>query len=172
MKEAPRESDMSDHWYFAYGSNLSVEQKESRTGPIREARRARLDGYRIAFNKRGSDGAGKANIIPHPVGVVWGIVHRCSPAALDEMDRYEGVRGGHYRRTRVRVQTDEGGEIEAITYVAGDNFVDDSLRLDNEYLQTILRGARDHGLPNAYIQEIKRVANGNEGRRGSSENTA
>lgn len=56
-------SRMSDHWYFAYGSNLSTEQKERRTGFIREARCARLDGYHIAFNKRGNDGTGKANMI-------------------------------------------------------------------------------------------------------------
>jgi hypothetical protein len=61
---------VSDQWYFAYGSNLSSEQKECRTGTIREARRARLDGYRIAFNKRGGDGTGKANIVLHPAGAV------------------------------------------------------------------------------------------------------
>lgn len=170
-EEAIRESDMSDQWYFAYGSNLSAEQKERRTGPIREARRARLDGYSIAFNKRGSDGTGKANIVPYRTGVVWGIVYRCSPSALDEMDIHEGVHSGHYRRTRVRVRTDDGDEIEAITYVAGDSFVDDSLVPADEYLRTILQGARDHGLPDTYIHEIKRAARRVEGRIGSSKNT-
>ena len=56
-------------WYFAYGSNLDRDQKEARTGAIREARVARLRGYRLAFNKRASK-AGRlyANIVPDPDG--------------------------------------------------------------------------------------------------------
>jgi gamma-glutamylcyclotransferase (GGCT)/AIG2-like uncharacterized protein YtfP len=163
---------VSDQWYFAYGSNLSAEQKERRTGTIREARRACLDGYRIAFNKRGSDGTGKANIVPDRAGVVWGVVYRCSPVALDEMDTHEGVRGGHYHRTRVRVRLDLGDEIGAITYVAGDSFVDESLIPGDEYRKTILRGARHHELPDAYIKEIERAANRDEGRSESSKHPA
>lgn len=65
---------MDDHWYFSYGSNLAIDQKESRTGKIREARRACLAGYRIVFNKVGSDGTGKANIWPDGTRVVWGMM--------------------------------------------------------------------------------------------------
>ncbi len=50
---------MSDLSYFAYGSNLAKDQMKERTGPIREARRAWIDGYRVAFNKRGDDGLGR-----------------------------------------------------------------------------------------------------------------
>ena len=150
---------MSDHWYFAYGSNLSTEQKENRTGSIREARRARLYRYRIAFNKRGSDGTGKANIVPDPNRTVWGVVYRCSSDALREMDRYEGVAGGHYARKTVRVRTEAGDELDAITYIAGEEFVDDLCIPSKQYLETILQGARHHGLPEDYIHEIQSVAN-------------
>jgi cation transport regulator ChaC len=149
---------MSDHWYFAYGSNLSTEQKESRTGPIIEARRARLDGYRIAFNKRGKDGTGKANIVGDPDGTVWGVVYRCSPAALDKMDTHEGVAGGHYARTQVRVRVDAGDELDAVTYIAGDSFVDNTLAPSKKYLETVLQGARDHDLPHDYVREVERAA--------------
>lgn len=158
MKRRHGGRNVSDRWYFAYGSNLSGEQKQNRTGPIREARRARLDGYRIAFNKRGNDGTGKANIVPDANRTVWGVVYRCSSDALDEMDRYEGVANGHYARKTVRVQTDAGDELDAITYVAGDSFVDDSCLPSKKYLETIIQGARQHGLPEDYIGEIERVA--------------
>lgn len=150
---------MSDQWYFAYGSNLSTEQKERRTGTIREARSARLEGYRIAFNKRGGDGTGKANIVLHPGGAVWGVVYRCSPDALDMMDTHEGVGSGHYRRTRIRVRCEHGDDLDAVTYVAGDSSLDDSLVPAPNYLQTILQGARHHKLPEAYIREIEKAAN-------------
>lgn len=149
---------MKDVWYFAYGSNLSTKQKEDRTGAVREARLARLDGYRIAFNKRGGDGTGKANIVLHQGRVVWGVAYRCSPEALDTMDRYEGVQGGHYFRKHVRVRFESGDEIDAVTYVAGGSFINDSLRPSKEYLNAILDGARQHGLPEDYIREIESAA--------------
>ena len=150
---------MSDQWYFAYGSNLARDQKVKRTGKIREERRARLDGYRIAFNKRGTGGTGKANIVPDQTGTVWGVVYRCSPEALNEMDQYEGVSGGHYARKTVRVRVDSGDELEAVTYVAGRTFIDDSLTPSPEYLQTILRGAREHDLPDEYIRSVQELGN-------------
>ena len=131
---------MDDQWYFAYGSNLSTDQKERRTGTIRKAIRARLDGYRIAFNKRHGDGSGKANIVRDVPRTVWGVVYRCTPAALCEMDMHEGVAGGHYRRRYVRVRCDPGDDLQAVTYVAGESFLDDSLVPTVDYLQTILRG--------------------------------
>jgi cation transport regulator ChaC len=161
---------MSDQWYFAYGSNLSREQKVNRTGPIREERRARLDGYRLAFNKRGTDGTGKANIVPDEGGTVWGVVYRCSPSALNEMDRHEGVSGGHYVRKTVRVRADDGEELDAVTYVAGSAYIDNSLTPSSEYLQTILRGAREHALPDEYVRGVEAL--GRQGNAGDQDRPA
>ncbi len=83
-----------------------MEQKTERTDTIREAHRARLKGYRLTFNKRGSDGTGKANIEEDPQGEVWGVVYRMSEEALKKMDRCEGAGSGHYRRQLVAVELD------------------------------------------------------------------
>lgn len=149
---------MDDQWYFAYGSNLSTGQMKRRTGPIREPRRARLDGYRLAFNKRGSDGSGKANIVPDAGATVWGSVYLCSPDALREMDSHEGIARGHYVHHRIRVRLDDGDELDAVTYIAGKSFLDDSLTPSAEYLATILDGARQHRLPDDYIRSIEALA--------------
>lgn len=146
---------MTDRWYFAYGSNLARDQKVNRTGHIREERRARLDGYRIAFNKRGNDGTGKANIVLDQGGIVWGAVYRCSPSALNDMDKHEGVSGGHYAQRTVRVRVDGGNALDAVTYVAGNKFIENSLIPSPEYLQTIFRGAREHKLPDEYIHSVE-----------------
>lgn len=74
------------------------------------------------------------------------------------MDEYEGVADGHYRRKSVRVRCDIGEELEAVTYVAGESFLDDSLVPTDDYLRTILQGARDHGLPQDYVREIESAA--------------
>lgn len=151
-----------DGWYFAYGSNLDVGQKRRRTGPVREARRARLPGYRLAFNKRGMDGSAKANIEPAAANVVWGVVYKCSRAAFEAMDRHEGVAAGHYRRTRVRVQVDSGEELDADTYIAETAWVFDGLAPSREYLDRIIGGAKEHALPDDYIAALETTA-----RRGS-----
>ncbi|MFS8840446.1 gamma-glutamylcyclotransferase family protein [Synechococcus sp. W55.2] len=151
---------MSEHWYFAYGSNLDAQQMGHRAVDFKEARRARLQGYRLTFNKRGNDGTGKANIVRDPSGVVWGVAYLCSSDRLERMDRYEGIPGGHYRRQQVQLRSDEGEVIEAMTYVAGDSFIDDSLIPSEGYLQGILKGAREHGLPPDYIHQIEAMGLG------------
>jgi gamma-glutamylcyclotransferase (GGCT)/AIG2-like uncharacterized protein YtfP len=108
-------SNSGDCWYFAYGSNLDPDQKEARTGRIREARKARVVGYQLAFNKLGRDGTGKANIVPDKTSEVWGVVYRCDPAGLQRMDHSEGIAGGHYQRTRIFVQAESGEKLEAIS---------------------------------------------------------
>lgn len=97
-----------DLFYFAYGSNLDRQQMEKRTGPILGAQRANLLGYRLAFNKRAASRGVYANIVPHLGDEVWGVLYPCTPEALDKMDCYEGVAAGHYRRSRVTLEVEDG----------------------------------------------------------------
>jgi cation transport regulator ChaC len=149
-----------DTWYFAYGSNLNVDQKERRTGTIRHAKPCRLPGYRLAFNKRGSSGERFANIVPYADREVWGVAYLCSPAALQQMDCSEGVPGGHYVRVAIRVLTRANEALDAVTYIAGAEYHCEEGRPSDSYLQRILSGARQHALPEEYIQSIENLANG------------
>lgn len=146
-----------DVWYFAYGSNLSKGRKQERTGLIRSARKARLRGYRFAFNNDGGAGRVYANIVPAPSDLVWGVAYLCNPEAMAELDRREGVMGGHYRRSRVLVEAGDE-ELEAETYIAGEPFVVQEAVPTDEYLGFILTGAREHDLPEEYIKTIKTLA--------------
>jgi gamma-glutamylcyclotransferase (GGCT)/AIG2-like uncharacterized protein YtfP len=155
-------SNSGDCWYFAYGSNLDPDQKEARTGRIREARKARVVGYQLAFNKLGRDGTGKANIVPDKTSEVWGVVYRCDPAGLQRMDHSEGVAGGHYKRTRIFVQAESDEKLEAISYIAETDFIRSSLLPSGEYLERIVRGARHHQLPEDYIRQVEAFGRGKE----------
>ncbi len=145
----------NDEWYFAYGSNLCVEQKKERTGPIRAARRCRLPGYRLAFNKKGTSGEVYANIVPESTEEVWGVIYRCNPDTFRKMDCYEGVPAGHYHHRTVEVVTEGGEVLAAITYVAGRDHVCQESPPSDRYLNKILRGAKDHRLPANYIRSIE-----------------
>jgi gamma-glutamylcyclotransferase len=147
-----------DRWYFAYGSNLSIDQKERRSRRIRRAIPCRLSGYRFAFNKRSNKGEIYANIVPDPSAEVWGVVYLCNPAAIRELDGWEGVAGGHYEHVPVHVQSESGETIEAISYTAGDAFVCEPGKPSSDYLHRIVSGARHHGLPEEHIKQIESLA--------------
>ena len=153
---------MSDAWYFAYGSNLWIDQKERRTSAIRTGadrpRIARLADYRFAFNKRGSNGQVYANLMACPGQEVIGVVYRCNPSTVDTMSEYEGG----YDPTTVTVVMDDGFTVEAITYVAMKRNVVDDARPCKDYLTRIVNGASEHGLPQDYIDKLHRLANGQE----------
>jgi len=152
-----------DVWYFAYGSNLWIDQKENRTSAIRTGadrpRIARLADHRFAFNKRGSKGQVYANVLPCPGEEVLGVVYRCKQSTVDTMSEYEGG----YDRKSVQVIIDDGSRVEAITYVAMEKDVVDNARPSDEYLSRILTGAAQHGLPQNYIEKIKLLASACKG---------
>jgi gamma-glutamylcyclotransferase len=146
-------------WYFAYGSNLWIDQMASRTGPIGQGddrpRIARLPDHRLVFNMRGGDGQVYANV-EGPGAAVIGVIYRCSPAALDKLDTYE--RG--YERRRIVVTDESGATLGAVAYVAKPDRIVRGGKPSAEYLEKVIRGARQHGLPDAYIREIEANALG------------
>jgi gamma-glutamylcyclotransferase len=146
-------------WYFAYGSNLWIDQMAARTGPIATGedrpRVARLSDHRLVFNMRGGDGQVYANV-ESPGAAVIGVIYRCTSAALDKLDGYE--RG--YERRQVLVTDEDGATLEAVVYVAKPNRVVSGGKPSADYLEKVLRGARQHGLPEAYIREIEANALG------------
>src|SRR5262245_65331695 len=157
------EAYSDDVWYFAYGSNLDIDQKQSRTGNIREARLCRLPRYRLAFNKRGSGGQVFANIVADDTKEVWGVAYRCRPHTLETMDTFEGAGRGHYTRVPVGVLTEAGETLQAITYIAATAHVGAEDQPTLEYVTRILKGARQHGLPEDYIDRIEKLAGGGNG---------
>ena len=134
------------NWYFAYGSNMNAarlfEERLEPEGVARGERIAgRLDGWRLAFNKRARlpPGAGAGNIVPAPGEVVHGTLNLLPPKGFEILDRYEGVAGGHYERRLVPVvRADSGVPIEAVTYVA--LLVGEELRPTRDYLGHLLAG--------------------------------
>ena len=88
------------------------------------------------------------------------MAYLCDLAAMNALDVYEGVKGGHYRRTAVEVETVNGERLTAEMYIAGPQFVIAESRPSNWYLDAILAGARQHDLPRDYIESIERLARG------------
>jgi cation transport regulator ChaC len=142
-------------WYFAYGSNMSRAQMKSRAGQILEEQVGTLENYELLFNKKARGGSATANIRPAPGKRVCGVLYKIPEGALRSLDRFEGV-PEHYRRIEVTATGGLGNTIPAQAYIA--TKVEKGLRPAQHYLQTILQGAGEHGLPAEYIAEIKAAA--------------
>lgn len=145
----------STAWYFAYGSNMNRAQMRSRAGQIFEEQPVRLENYEMLFNKKARGGSATANIRPAPGRTVFGVLYNIPETAFRNLDRFEGV-PEHYRRIEVNVTDGAGRKIAAQAYIA--TKVEKGLRPAPHYLQVILDGAGEHGLPAEYIGEIKATA--------------
>lgn len=141
-------------WYFAYGSNMNRTQMRSRA-QILEEQLASLENYELVFNKKARGGYATANIRPAPGKIVHGVLYKIPESAFRELDRFESV-PQHYRRIEVGVTDGAGEKINAQVYIA--TKVQKGLRPAPHYLQTILDGAGEHGLPAGYIDLIKATA--------------
>lgn len=80
---------MAGRLYFAYGSNLNLEQMERRCPAAKPIGPAVLHGYELRF--RGNyGGSGVATIAPKQGGHVAGLLWELTPACEQALDRYEG----------------------------------------------------------------------------------
>jgi gamma-glutamylcyclotransferase len=145
-------------WYFAYGSNLNAAQFQMRAGQVLEQTTGELKGYELRFNKEVRGGSASANIQPAAGKSVRGVLYRIPESAYRNIDRFEGA-PVHYRRIEVQVTAADGRAIGAQAFIA--TKVKKGLRPAPHYLQTILNGAAEHGLPADYIAGIRAEAGAN-----------
>ncbi len=144
-----------EHWYFGYGSNMETRTFVGRRGMRpRESCVGRLDDWVLAFDlPTGPGERGAANVHPRTDAEVWGVLHRITPAEAQRLDRSEGVHHGAYTRIEVEVERGDGSRVCAFTYRS--RRVDPTRKPSRRYLGLLLAGARDHGLPAAYVAALR-----------------
>ena len=135
--------------YFAYGSNLDVQQMAERCPAARPLFRARLLHHRIDFTHFSSRWrGGAADVVPHFDAMVWGIVYALDPADLILLDRYEGG----YERVVLSVRDDSDREVRVSTYTVRRK---GAFRPTPVYLRKMLRSAGDWAFPPEYLAELR-----------------
>jgi len=129
-------------WYFAYGSNMDVARMLTRNAPFTRRIKGRVGGHRLVFNKisDSNPGFGFANIIPEQGYDVMGVLYEVNADGLLQLDKYEGVRGGHYFRCQMSVSMDDGTTVEATVYLAHPNKVEDGLTPHEDYFYHLKQG--------------------------------
>jgi gamma-glutamylcyclotransferase (GGCT)/AIG2-like uncharacterized protein YtfP len=131
--------------YFAYGSNMDVEQMGRRCPDARLVGTARLPGYRFRVN-----GYGVATIVPEGGAVVHGVLWELTEEDERELDEYEGV-PDYYLKDVLGVIDGSGQPLEAMVYIARDS---EPAAPRRGYMERIVRAARHHGLPVEYVEEL------------------
>jgi phage replication-related protein YjqB (UPF0714/DUF867 family) len=134
------------HIYFAYGSNLCVEQMARRCPDATDPRPATLADHDWLINERGV-----ATVEPLPGAVVHGVLWRVSGHDLKTLDSAEGV-PVRYRRDRLVVHTADGPH-DAWVYI--DPRVEAGAPRAG-YLERVIDGARHHRLPQRWIDFLHR----------------
>lgn len=136
-------------FYFAYGSNMNLSQMSIRCNDHQFNSIAVLLKYRFMINSRG-----KATIVPSQVDEVWGVLWTLSHDDITELDRWEGLSRGYYRREACNVVIQGDKKVKAWVYIASDN---SNGSPSMEYSNLIIAGAKEHTLPEAYLKILSTV---------------
>jgi gamma-glutamylcyclotransferase len=145
--------------YFAYGSNMSRARLQARIPTAQSIGAAWMDGWRLACNKRGVDGTGKANLVSAVGFQAWGVLYRLDDDHWETLDTFEPG----YVRSMVKVNAYKGQQSvdlskreSAQIYLATN--VGSEIAPADWYREHLLIGAREHDLPEEIIRQIETLA--------------
>jgi hypothetical protein len=145
-------------YYFAYGSNMLIERLQARVPSAKPATHARIEGWRLQFDKRSRDGSGKYHIVPSPGDVVYGVLFYIAEADRGKLDQAEGLHRGYERHELREVILADESDVRAFTYVAESGCVQSGLPPYEWYHDLVVAGAEQHHLPPDYIAALKRTS--------------
>lgn len=150
--------------YFAYGSNLWLQQMDRRCPASTYKGLARLSDWRWIINTRGY-----ANVIPSHGDEVWGMIYALPPPDEASLDVNEGVPFS-YQKNALRVETwladaagthvdlSQPGKWDTVLCYVDVSRVEEAKPKD-EYVHRInmgIRDARRKGVPQAFVDKYLR----------------
>ena len=101
--------------YFAYGSNINLNQMAVRCPDAKVVEPAVLENYELLFRGNGSS-FGVATIRPKEGCQVHGLLWKLTPACERSLDHYEGY--PHlYEKQQLTLSTKSGQQVSAMVYV-------------------------------------------------------
>ena len=144
--------------YFSYGSNMSSKRLADRVPSAKFIAVATLTKHILKFHKISKkDGSGKCDALEtaNQNDKIFGVVFDISESEKPELDRKEGLHSGYEEKTVEVNSIDDGESMEVTTYYATN--CDPSLKPYHWYKEHVIRGAKENGLPEIYIQSISKV---------------
>ena len=144
--------EIEERYYFAYGSNINLDQMAYRCPAAQMVGPVLLENYELLF-RGNANGNGVATIKPKEGQQVYGLLWRITPDCERSLDIYEGY-PRLYEKESVAVRDSAGRQLTVMAYVMTDGDRWRSPALPSEYYyQGILDGYRQIGLPTQALKQ-------------------
>ena len=140
---------MPETLYFAYGSNIDLEQMARRCPAAQVVGPATLENYELAFR-----GSGFATIVPKRGSVVHGLLWSITPLCEQALDRYEGY-PCHYTKEPVSVRTADGAAVSAMVYIMAEPLCRQPALPSETYYGIIRRGFKENHLSVSSLEDAR-----------------
>lgn len=160
MRRSSYARDVEHAWYFAYGSNMQTATFRGRRGiDFARALPARAPGWRLVLDKPPllPIGESYANIVPDASSVVLGVAYEVPVDALRAIDLTEGVLIGNYERRVIPVIRLAAGAEHLQAFTLTSERRDAALYPSTRYMALLIDGAREHGLPDQYVEFLRGI---------------
>ena len=135
---------MGERLYFAYGSNINLDQMERRCPNAQVVGPVVLENYKLLFRSN-TRNAGVATIRPNKGRKVHGLLWKITPECEKSLDIYEGY-PRLYEKEDMTVRDSSGQEFTVMAYVMTDMCKEPAIPSDH-YYRGIETGYRQNGLP-------------------------
>jgi gamma-glutamylcyclotransferase (GGCT)/AIG2-like uncharacterized protein YtfP len=147
----PNQRTYYPKYYFAYGSNMNLDQMKHRCKTARKIAAASLEGWKLVFR-------GVADIVPGDIDdIVNGALFLIQAEDERALDVYEGFPHLYIKKS-VKVRTRDG-YVEAMVYVMKDH---DNRRdihpPTNWYFEGIIDGYKHWNLPRTLLHEAHKMS--------------
>lgn len=134
---------IEEQMYFAYGSNMNLDQMAYRCPAAEAVCTAKLEGYELFF--AGRPGNGVASIRPKQGGTVVGVLWKLTEACEKSLDHYEAF-PALYGKETVRVRGSDGMEHRVMAYTMQEPYSRIPAMPSMGYLAGILAGCEQNGV--------------------------
>ena len=141
-------AEMGSHLYFAYGSNMDADQMAYRCPNAVFAGVATIPGYAFEL-----DSEGVATVVERQDSTVYGVLWLISESDEQNLDGYEGVGCGCYRKANLEVCDSAGQSRLPLVYISNRS-AHDGVTYRSGYMDTIIKNARQLGFDDRYVETL------------------
>ncbi|MDA4111380.1 MAG: gamma-glutamylcyclotransferase [Thaumarchaeota archaeon] len=144
-------SNQAKIWYFAYGSNLNVDQMKSRIGLWQLSKRAVARNYKLVFNVYSKKLNGYMVNMQESENfedTVPGVVYHLTLDQLNKLQKFEGI-----EPVDIRVELEDGNEISHAKVFIWKT-TEKEHEPPNDYKRVIEQGLLQHGYPESRARKI------------------
>ncbi len=148
-----------DLYHFAYGSNMNSEQLQARCADAKLIAVAKLADHQLGFHGYTPEWDGAEETVSEAPGKeVWGVIYELTPSDKEKLDDWQDALfdgSGAYFHSPAKVTDQQAKEYSVLLYKKAK--LGNPEKPSEEYLNFIVKGAVERGLPAAYVDQLRSI---------------